>query len=522
MPEHYSGNETARNALLRQGALLESEMAETKALMEHTWVTLLEERRKLNSQLNLLSPINQLPAEIKAEIFYNAVGDFYCLEGVNPLFLGKICHCWRDVVWSTPILWTTLYLRLSRDNFKAQTVLLRDWLSRAGKYPISFCLDTEEFLEMRPWLDHAPVQVLTLFASVSARWREIDIYFSDLQACVDIISRAKKTLPLLTTAAIQVLVSTGKQPNSLRLMAPQLSELHLHANRSLGLLRKVLVAPWHQLREFFAEYCYRDEIRFFLHNAPHIVRCTFRAIESRYLEHSPAEERHRPLLLEHLQYLELHFEVDDVFVETGWIFKGQVRLSSLREFSLYNPAKNEPQDTVLLQITDSFQSSPLLEKFTWSAMMMLDRDLIQALENIPSVKDLDLNFLSYPPIKLLTKDFLQRLYFPHAENFLPNLRSFSYHGATSLNEHMHLFRDMLAYRFRKCALRASEADSGRTTVAQIKSVSMTSSSELVVSSDIQEELNSLVQAGLEFRLYFRTHLGPMKLLQTSNGVLVLE
>jgi hypothetical protein len=38
------------------------------------------------------------------------------------------------------------------------------------------------------------------------------------------------------------------------------------------------------------------------------------------------------------------------------------------------------------------------------------------------------------------------------------------------------------------------------TVAQIKSVSVTSSSALVVSSDIQAELNSLVQAGLELSL----------------------
>ncbi|EDR04086.1 uncharacterized protein LACBIDRAFT_306337 [Laccaria bicolor S238N-H82] len=455
-----------------------------------------------------------------AEIFYNALGsltDFDFLVGANPFFLGKICRCWRDVVWSTPILWTTLYLRLSSDNYKAQTVLLRDWLSRTGKRPISFCLDMEDFLETRPRRYHAPVKVLTLFASISERWREIYISFHNLQACFNIISPAKQSLPLLTTATIYV-ASTGYELDLLRLMAPQLSQLHLHASRSFGLLRKVLVVPWHQLQEFFAESCYRDEIRFFLQNALHIVRCTFTAIESRYLERSLEQELHRPLLLEHLQYLELHFEVDNVFVESGWIFKGQVRFPSLREFSLYNPAENGPQDAVLLQITNSFQSSPLLERFTWSAMIMSNHDLIQALKNIPSVKDLSLNFLSYPRIKLLNGEFLQRLY---SGILLPNLRSFSYHGATSLNEHMHLFRDVLVHRFRKCATRADKIGSERTTVAQIKSVSMTSTSELVVSSDIQEELNSLVKAGLEFTLHFCTHLG-MKSLRTLNGVLLLE
>jgi len=119
------------------------------------------------------------------------------------------------------------------------------------------------------------------------------------------------------------------------------------------------------------------------------------------------------------------------------------------------------------------------------------------------VKDLSLDFLSNrrPAIcELLAEELLQRLCFPHAESLLPNLRSFKYRGPTSLNEHMHLFRDVLVYRFRECALRAGEVDSERTTVAQIKSVSVTSSSEFVVSPDIQEELNSLVQAGLEFSL----------------------
>ncbi|EDR04078.1 uncharacterized protein LACBIDRAFT_306323 [Laccaria bicolor S238N-H82] len=499
-------------------------MVETKALRKHTRVPLQvkqeKERQQLNTQLNSLFPINQLPAEIKAEIFFNALGSLTDFVGVTPFFLGKICRCWRDVVWSTPILWTTLHLRLSRDNYKAQAALLRDWLFRTGKLPISFCLETKEFLQTAwPWRYHPPVQVLTLFASVSARWREIYISFYDLQACLKIISPAKKPLPLLTTATIQVVLVPEGELDLLNI-APQLSELRIHASRSLGLLR-VLVAPWQQLQEFFAEHCCRDEIRFVLHNAPHIVRCTFKAIETRYSLHPPDEQlRHRPLLLEHLQYLELHFKFDDVRLETGWIFGGQVTLPSLREFSLINPDDNEPQDAVLLQITNLLRSSPRLEKFTWSALVLEDHNMIQALNNIPSVKDLSLNFLGYLPVKLLTEEFLKRLNYPHPEILLPNLRSFSYHGATSLNGHMHLLRDVLVRRFRKCAPRADKIDSERTAVAQLKSVSMTSTSELVISSDIQEELNSLVQEGLEFKLQFRTNLG-MKLLRTLNGVLVL-
>jgi hypothetical protein len=380
---HRSENENSRNALLQQVEAVETEMARMWALQEN-------ERLRLCSKINSLSPFDQLPAEIKTEIFYNALSpltDLYDSEVrvVDPFFLGKICHGWRDFVWSTPIFWTTLCLQLSTDNYETQVVLLRDWLSRTGEYPISFCLDTEEFPETR---DDSPIEVLTLFGSVSARWKEIAISFPDLQACFDTISTAETSLPLLTTATVQ-LDATEEELNLL--MAPQLSELRL----SSPLLRKVL-APWHQLREFLASECYVDEIRFFLHNAPHIVRCAFKDIESSILESSLDQELfHRPLLLENLQYLGLHF--NNINVESTCILK-QVRLPSLREVSLHNPAYM-PREVVLSQITNSFQSSPLLEKFTLSGMMMSDHDLIQASKNIPSVKDLSLDFLSHQPIR---------------------------------------------------------------------------------------------------------------------------
>jgi len=487
MPENCiprSENENTRNALFRQVADLEAEMARMQALLLEKG----KERLRLYSEINSLSPFDQLPAEIKTEIFYNALNMSTGWYDVNPFFLGKVCHGWRDLVWSTPILWKTLYLRLSRDKYKAQAVLLRDWLSRTGKYPISFRLDPDGFLKKH---HNSPVEVLTLFASVSTRWREIEISFPDLQACFNTISTTEKSLPLLTTATVQL---DGKDEELNLLMAPQLSKLHLYS----PYLCKVLV-PWHQLQEFLADECYVDEIRFFLHNAPHIVRCTFRDIESEILD-APLDQElfHQPLLLERLQYLELRFHSIDV--ESTWILR-QVRLPSLREVSLHNPTYT-PQDAGMFQITKSFQSSPLLEKFTWSGMAMSDHDLIQTLTNIPSVKDLSLDFFGHSQAigKLLSEDFLQRLCFPHAEILLPNLRSFTYCGPTSLNEHMHLFRDVLVYRFRECALQATEVDSERTTVAQIKSVSVTSSSEFVISPDIQEELNGLVQAGLEFSL----------------------
>jgi len=124
---------------------------------------------------------------------------------------------------------------------------------------------------------------------------------------------------------------------------------------------------------------------------------------------------------------------------------------------------------------------------------------------IPYTKELCVEFRSLhaPHRPLLTEKLIQRLYPPHADILLPNLRSFRYYGLSTLHQNMHLFRDVLVYRFRQCALRAAEVgtvDSKQATVSQIQSVTVRTSSRLVISPDIQEELDCLVKEGLELSL----------------------
>ena len=129
MPErldHRSENAKTKDGLLLQIAALESEIAQTQAVL----LKQQEEHRRLRSQLNSLPPINQLPAEIKTEIFYRTLGPLTGSklieeEGKTPLFLGKICQSFRYFVWSTPILWTIIRLWLTKARYEAQTDLLR-------------------------------------------------------------------------------------------------------------------------------------------------------------------------------------------------------------------------------------------------------------------------------------------------------------------------------------------------------------------------------------------------------------
>jgi hypothetical protein len=482
--------DTRRNILLLQVSALESEIAQQRALLLKKET----ERLQLHSEINTLSPINQLPAEIKAEIFYNALGSLVDSQwqGMYPFSLGKICRNWRDFVWLTPILWTNLHLCLSKDKYEAQTDLLHEWLSRISKHPISFCLDTERSLD--EWVSHPPTEVLTMFASVSSQWKDVEFFVPDVKACFDAISTAEKSLPFLTAATIR-LTSITQQLNLST--APQLSVLHLYS----PCLSKVLV-PWHQLRELYANGCTVDEIRIFFHNAPQIVHCTFTGIESAILDHLLDLDLFHHLVLEHLEYLKLWFETVD---DSANLILGSAKLPSLREVCLNGSFASAAPVTILPQIMQTFRYSQLLEEITLSYQIPSDIILIQVLELIPSIKTLYLYLIhrrQHTGHNLLLKALLQRLNCPH-DILLPRLRKFKYRGHTTLSEYMPLFRDFLVYRFRQCASPPKKVGSKEKTVSRIRSVTVRTPSQLLIRPDIQEELDCLRRDGL--RLSITSH-----------------
>ena len=455
-------------------------------------------RQRLCSQINSLSSFNSLlPAEIKAAIFYKAVQlpcPLYDGDGegepsvVTPLFLGKICRDWRDLVWSSPFLWSNIHLRVTR-RCNAQANLLRDWLSRTAGCPLSVCLTSGE--EPEAWVYNSPKEILDIFISISERWKQAELYISDNQRWFDTISYARNSLPLLTTAAVEFESSSDEQrPFNLFSKAPQLSALHLYQPCFVDVL-----APWHQLREFTSTSSSVDEIRGFLHQASNIICCSFRDIKDLHSSTSNSSVLfYRPLVIERLRYIELRFE-SQLNTESALIL-GSIKLPSLREVYLHGSFIYTGVPT-LPRITELFSASSLLEKFTLSGMLSSDPLLIQVLENIPSIKELHLK-LDNPAThdQLLTSELLQRLFPPHTNILLPNLQHFTFHGPASLNDHMPLFRDMLVYRFRQCTSQPTGLGAEQGAISQLQSVSIRSLRELIINQDIQEELDILVQEGL--------------------------
>ncbi|KAJ7161952.1 hypothetical protein C8R43DRAFT_919823 [Mycena crocata] len=112
--------------------------------------TLLLLRNKVQRRLDAYTyPVLTLPGEIISEIFLHTLPNYpLCPPAVglrSPTTLGQICHEWREIVFSTPMLWRAF----STSGIRPRNVkgtggvyhqclqLLKTWLVRSGSCPLS-------------------------------------------------------------------------------------------------------------------------------------------------------------------------------------------------------------------------------------------------------------------------------------------------------------------------------------------------------------------------------------------------
>ena len=120
------------------------ELAELDALSERLRLKRYDLKRRIN---RLQSPIVcQLPPDVMSTIFEFCLPDFtnhqlapYTEVDLSiPLSFGAICSYWRDIAWSTPSLWSSLVVRVTREHDPhIVTGITQEWLSRSGQLPLS-------------------------------------------------------------------------------------------------------------------------------------------------------------------------------------------------------------------------------------------------------------------------------------------------------------------------------------------------------------------------------------------------
>jgi hypothetical protein len=136
-----------------------------------------DRKRKIN---RLHSPIvRQLPPDVTSTIFEFCLPDFtdhlispYTKEDVSiPLSLGAICSYWRDIAWSTPSLWSSLVVRVTRSHDShIVTGIAQEWLARSGQLPLSIRIFSELYVRK------AVSALADIINQYSTRWSELDLY----------------------------------------------------------------------------------------------------------------------------------------------------------------------------------------------------------------------------------------------------------------------------------------------------------------------------------------------------------
>ncbi|KAF8200512.1 hypothetical protein K438DRAFT_1933068 [Mycena galopus ATCC 62051] len=185
------------------------------------------ERHPLQTRLAAyVYPILNLPHEITSEIFVQSLDpdDASPSSPSSPLFLGHVCHEWREIALSTPCLWATLdlYSKTVEANERC-LCLIPLWLTRFRQYPLHISMVHKP---------HAPSLLKSLDAIVphSKQWQELDAQLTSLTLPVLFLHPFWETLSATTQVEYLAIHVISWLDNNEAEFLPKIPPLlHLHS-----------------------------------------------------------------------------------------------------------------------------------------------------------------------------------------------------------------------------------------------------------------------------------------------------
>jgi len=443
-----------------------------------TMMARFEQRRAfLRRRINGLSPTARIPSEILTEIFQVACRPVGHKQTVTPLLIGSICRVWRDVAWSTPLLWNTVLLHVSRKQHRAQVQLLRDWLLRARSAPLSIKLIAGEEHESTVCAFQAIIRVLV---TRSDYWHSFDSLLP--YQCHHIFKNIN--FPLLTSISLhppKSTISTFNTPPDIFLTAPRLLDVDLS-----GYNFAAVVLPWEQVRCFRTQLLTVSECLKVLRQSPNLQECHF--------EHVYSPDNFTPKsIMSHAQLK--HLDLMLIKAASMSLFDS-ITLPSLSHLRIHYSG---PEKLPLSCITSLvLRSACNLERFTVEKYQFEDTDLISCLEAIPSLTYLRLEMLGFANLHMgLTKHFVTSLDPLSNANrlLLPNLKYLEYKGRILCG--CRTIVNMLAHRWR---LYNGGTLQSIPRFSQLRLAEVLSTVRYQVPADVQEELSSLSEEGMLVRV----------------------
>jgi F-box-like len=439
---------------------------------------LAQRRMFLRRKINELSPTARIPTDILIEIFQVACKPVYHSYGssqaVTPLFIGSICRQWRDVAWSTPLLWSTIFLHVSREHHDTQIQLLGEWLLNAKSAPLSIKLTTyTEGLEENESVLCAFEAIVRILITRSDQWLTFDSRLPPPQ-CRNILKNID--FPMLTSVSLCP-ASTPITPEMF-LSAPKLVDITLRRYNF------PVVLPWEQIKRFRMGRSSFNRCLKILQQlkSPNLEECHFEGV---YLQHGITSEAvgvHAYAQLKHL-----HVKLDN-----SWCISlfNNITLPSLSDLGIqYNGNKRLPLSSIRSLL---LRSACNLERLTIQ-FPFDDTDLILCLEVIPSLSYLHLETMGDSPANMgLTRHLVASLdpLGNSSRLLLPNLEHFEFKGRMLCD--CRTIVDMLARRWH-----LSDDDGETTTkVSKLKLAEITSVGLPHLTADVHKDLRKLSEEGM--------------------------
>ncbi|KAH8104690.1 hypothetical protein BXZ70DRAFT_1005200 [Cristinia sonorae] len=174
--------------------------------LESKMATLLSERDEIESRLEqavrLQSPVHRLPNELLASIFI--IGVFNVEEDASLILnaLMLVCRHWKEVILSTPILWSRIVAGTRHSLDKA-----RRKLERSQSVPLDVLIDFSPRMEHGTVTTESIMNTMDLLSSSIWRWKSFRLTIPNRPQAHAALSRCREDAPLLETLSIHILHS---------------------------------------------------------------------------------------------------------------------------------------------------------------------------------------------------------------------------------------------------------------------------------------------------------------------------
>ncbi|RDB21796.1 hypothetical protein Hypma_011035 [Hypsizygus marmoreus] len=395
----------------RQLEALETEISRVEGLL----AKLVQKRVPLKRNINRhYSPMLSLPVELCSEIFTTCFPpgrDSW--ESGSPLVLGQVCTAWRNLAWSMPWLWNTVFLQSSKPT-STHVELLEEWIARSHNLPLAIHLklDVARVESMRDM-----TSIMDVFARCSKRWRTVDfdvpIFFPhDTYLC----NLAPTQFPQLTSLSLRVgCVNTHLD---MFLAAPQLHDVQLS-----GFPQDSFTLPWAQITHLRLCPTTVQQCLSLLGSTPNLTHCTLENItRSDVLNPSP-------VLAQHLQSLSVisftHIPLSELL--------DALLLPAVHTLSFHVTGNTFPHWSFVSLIA---RSGCTLEHLALNAVRISEWQLWECLQAVPTLRVLeltDLDRVTNDTIRVLNPQNRALLGGPSPRCLLPSLRAFTYTGGMEVN-----------------------------------------------------------------------------------------